>query len=268
MEQQPAEMLTIRSPAITVHLPAFAGPLDLLLHLIERRQMEITAISLVAVIDQFLEYLAQMEEPPLEKMASFVAMAARLIYIKSQSLLPRPARLEPETAEEDPLTAAEELRQRLLEYKAIKEIARLLREREEAGLQSFPRATPPPGADQLATWTPPRLVGLSLDALTAAFRRVMESRAAAEPEPVPPLEVQVSDRIAVIMAALCERAIVTLDDLLQDICSRLAVVVTFIAVLELWRDDKITVTQEKRFGPVHIARGPAWVDAGPIAAMS
>jgi segregation and condensation protein A len=263
-DQQSGETMLGRAPAITIRLPVFEGPLDLLLHLIERRQMEITAISLVAVTDQFLEYLAHMEEPPLDRVASFIMIAARLIYIKSQSLLPRPPRLEPEAAEEDPLAAAEELRQRLLEYKAIKTIAQLLREREEAGLQSFPRAVEMPVVDQLATWAPPQLVGLSLDALAAAFRRVMERRGAVEPEPLPAPVVQVSDRITVIIAALRARAAVTLDDLLQDVSSRLAIVVTFIAILELWRDDRIAITQEQRFGPVRIACGPSWTD-GPIA---
>src|ERR1700732_2485007 len=74
-----------------VRLPAFEGPLDLLLHLIEKRQMEITTISLMAVTDQYLAYLQQWEAEnlPLANMAAFVAIAARLLYIKSQSLLPR-----------------------------------------------------------------------------------------------------------------------------------------------------------------------------------
>src|SRR5690348_6719934 len=75
-----------------VHLPSFEGPLDLLLHLIEKRQMEITTISLVAVTDQYLAYLQRWQEPdsmPLANMAAFISIAARLLFIKSQSLLPR-----------------------------------------------------------------------------------------------------------------------------------------------------------------------------------
>jgi len=256
--RQPIEMQPLQMPVITVRLPVFEGPLDLLLHLIERRQMEITTVSLVAVTDQFLDYLAQMAEPPLDKVASFVAMAARLIYIKSQSLLPQPPRPEPDTSEDDPLAAAEELRQRLVEYKAVKEIARWLREREEAGLQSFPRATLPQHVEQLASWAPPQLVGLSLEALAAAFRHVMESRAAAEPEPVLVPMVSVNDRIAAIITALRACTAITLEDMLLDVPSRLGVVVTFIAVLELWRSNTIAVTQEERFGPVTITHGPAW----------
>src|SRR5947208_8070002 len=81
-----------QSTRYVVHLPIFEGPLDLLLHLIEKRQMEITTISLMAVTDQYLAYLQQWQEPdgmPLANMAAFVSIAARLLFIKSQSLLPR-----------------------------------------------------------------------------------------------------------------------------------------------------------------------------------
>ena len=83
------------SPApYTIHLSIFEGPLDLLLHLIERRQMEITAISLVAVTDQFLEYVRswQEEEPPMARLAEFITVGAKLLFIKSRSLLPQPPR--------------------------------------------------------------------------------------------------------------------------------------------------------------------------------
>src|SRR5262245_54555195 len=116
----------------TVHLPGFNGPLELLLHLIEKNQMEITAISLVAVTDQFISYLRTWDEPPLPRLAEFVAMAARLLLIKSRSLLPRQGRQE-ESDELDPLEDAENLRRHLEEYKIARDIARALRARELAG---------------------------------------------------------------------------------------------------------------------------------------
>src|ERR1051326_4159807 len=86
-----AAMITSPTP-YTIHLSFFEGPLDLLLHLIERRQMEITAISLVAVTDQFLEYVRnwQEEEPPMARLAEFITIGAKLLFIKSRSLLPQP----------------------------------------------------------------------------------------------------------------------------------------------------------------------------------
>src|SRR5258708_15674617 len=100
-----------------VRLPAFEGPLDLLLHLIEKRQMEITTISLVAVTDQYLAYLQQWEaqDLPLANMAAFVSIAARLLFIKSQSLLPHTSREEHTDEVESAATMAEELRRHLLE---------------------------------------------------------------------------------------------------------------------------------------------------------
>src|SRR5579872_1215315 len=108
-----------------VRLPIFEGPLDLLLHLIEKRQMEITTISLVTVTDQYMAYLQQWEaeQLPLANMAAFVSIAARLLFIKSQSLLPRTAKEEAGIDGESAVVMAEELQRHLLEYKVAKEIA-------------------------------------------------------------------------------------------------------------------------------------------------
>src|SRR5260370_27956208 len=113
-----------------VHLPVFEGPLDLLLHLIEKRQMEITTISLVAVTDQYLAYLQQCQEPesmPLANMAAFISIATRLLYIKSQSLLPHTSKEEITGEMEDAAALARERLTHLSQYKFAKEIARYLR---------------------------------------------------------------------------------------------------------------------------------------------
>src|SRR5205823_14254558 len=111
-----------------VCLPIFEGPLDLLLHLIEKRQMEITTISLVAVTDQYLAYLQQWEaeELPVANMAAFVSIAARLLFIKSQSLLPHNSQTEITSEIESAIAMAEDLQRHLLEYKLAKEIASYL----------------------------------------------------------------------------------------------------------------------------------------------
>ena len=252
----------------TIHLSFFEGPLDLLLHLIERRQMEITAISLVAVTDQFLEYVRnwQEEEPPMARLAEFITVGAKLLFIKSRSLLPQPPREDEASEVDEAMAEAEELRRHLLEYKLAKEIARLLREREAAGLMSFPRPGPIIPADDLLTWAPPRLVGLEVEALAAAFRRVLEERRRAEPEPLPLPEVRVSDKIAEIEAALAAQGRVSFEDLLRAAGSRLAIVVTFLAVLELWHEERIKVTQESLFAPILILPGEqAPVEAGVSA---
>jgi segregation and condensation protein A len=238
----------------TVHLPGFEGPLDLLLNLIEKNQMEITSVSLVAVTDQFVAYLRTWDEPPLPRLAEFVAMAARLLLIKSRSLLPRQPRLEG-AEDDDPLDDAEALAQRLREYQLAREIARALRARELAGLQSFTRATRLVDADLLLTWAPPKLVGLNVNALAEVFKRVLTEQRFAQPEQLPLPLVTVAEKIEEIERLLAERGRVTLEEALLTATSRFAVVVTFLAVLEMWHQGRLAVKQETLFGPVEILPG-------------
>src|SRR6266480_1821458 len=163
-----------------VHLPVYEGPLDLLLHLIEKRQMEITTISLVVVTDQYLAYLQQWQEPdtmPLANMAAFISIASRLLFIKSQSLLPHTSKEEMTGEIESAAAMAEELRTHLLEYKLAKEIAGYLRQREEAGLQTYGRSGLLAGIETQLAWTPPTLVGMEVQSLTLAFQRLLELHA-------------------------------------------------------------------------------------------
>ena len=242
----------------TVRLPGFEGPLDLLLHLIERNQLEITTISLVAVTDQFIAYLRTWDEPPLPRLAEFITMAARLLLIKSRSLLPRQARQQDEE-DADPLDDAEELRRHLLEYKLAKEIAQALRARQLAGLQSFARPGRLADPEAMLVWSPPQLVGLDARALAAVFRRVLTEKRLTEPETLPLPAITVADKIAEIEALLAQRGRVLLEDILMACTSRLAVVVTFLAVLELWHQARIVVRQDGLFGPIEVlrARHPA-----------
>ncbi|HUY75448.1 MAG TPA: ScpA family protein [Ktedonobacterales bacterium] len=240
----------------TVRLPGFNGPLDLLLHLIERNQLEITTISLVAVTDQFVAYLRAWDEPPLPRLAAFVAMAARLLLIKSRSLLPRLARQDESADESDPLEDAEQLRQHLIEYKLAREIARALRARELAGLHSFARAQRLVDPEATLTLAPPKLVGLNVNALALVFRRVLLAQRFATPEDLPPPVVTVADKMAEIEALLAVRGRITLEEALLTADSRFAVVVTFLAALEMWHQARLIIEQEELFGPVVILPGP------------
>ena len=243
------------SEPYTVHLPGFDGPLDLLLNLIEKNQMEITSISLVAVTDQFVAYLRTWDEPPLPRLAEFVAMAARLLLIKSRSLLPRQTRQEGADDDDDPLDDAEELAQRLREYQLAREIARSLRARELAGLQSFTRAARLVDADLLLSWAPPKLVGLNVNALATVFKRVLTEQRFSQPEQLPLPLVTVAEKIDEVERLLAERGRVTLEEALLTASSRFAVVVTFLAVLEMWHQGRLAVRQETLFGPVEILPG-------------
>ncbi|HEX8729942.1 MAG TPA: segregation/condensation protein A [Ktedonobacterales bacterium] len=241
-----------------VHLPGFDGPLDLLLHLIERNQLEITAISLVAVTDQFVAYLRMWDEPPLPRLAEFVAMAARLLLIKSRSLLPRQPRQEVADDETDPLDDAEQLRRHLLEYKLAKDIASMLRARELAGLHSFTRqGRLMVDPDAVLNWSPPKLVGLNVNALSHVFRRVLTEKRFSEPEELPLPLVTVAEKMAEVEALLARRRKLSLEEILLTADSRFAVVVTFLAVLEMWHQARISVEQDELFGPIYVLRAKA-----------
>jgi segregation and condensation protein A len=252
-----------------VRLPAFEGPLDLLLHLIEKRQMEITTISLLAVTDQYLDYLRswQDEQMPLANMAAFISIASRLLYIKSQSLLPHASKEELAGEMESAAIMAEELRAHLLEYKLAKEIALYLRHREEAGLQTHARSGLLAGIETQLTWSPPTLIGLEVNMLAQAFQRILALRArdeAANAAFLPLARIRVSERITEIVSILRLRPNLSLAELLENETSRLVIIVTFLAVLELWKHARITVTQNSLFSSILLERGERWEDNDQI----
>lgn len=253
-----------------VHLPVFEGPLALLLHLIEKRQMEITTISLVDVTDQYLNYIQQWQQPdriPLSNMAAFISIAARLLYIKSQSLLPNISKEEMTNEMETAVAMAEELRAHLLEYKLAKEIAGYLRVREESGLQTYGRSGLLAGIEAQLAWMPPTLLGLDVGSLASAFQRLLEQQAKEEANTgilIPAARVRVSERIAEIVALLHRNSSIHLSDMLENEHSRIVIIVTFLAVLELWKRERIRVTQTTLFEPILLERGERWSEDGQL----
>ena len=268
LEQIGVEELSARDQArYVVRLPIFEGPLDLLLHLIEKRQMEITTISLVAVTDQYLEYLHQWEAEtlPLANMAAFVSIAARLLFIKSQSLLPHNNKEEANEEQEDAVTMAEELQRHLVEYKMAKEIATILRQREESGMQTHGRSGLLAGIEAQLAWTPPTLVNMEAQSLSRAFQRLLELQTRDEENDtslMPIARVRVSERIEEIMSRLQERPELPLAEIIENVRSRLVIIVTFLAVLELWKWQRINVKQNELLGPIMLERGDRWSDEG------
>ncbi|HEY7417980.1 MAG TPA: segregation/condensation protein A [Ktedonobacteraceae bacterium] len=246
-----------------VHLPSFEGPLDLLLHLIEKRQLEITTISLVEVTDQYLAYLNQWQEEqlPLASMAGFISIAARLLFIKSQSLLPHATKEDQSEEGESAAAMAQELQRHLIEYKLAKEIAQVLRQREAAGWQTHARSGLLAGIETQLSWTPPTLIDLDTHRLAQAFQRIIELRTKNETNDapfVPSARVRVSERIEEIVSLLQAQPTISLDDMLSNEHSRFVIVVTFLAVLELWKWDRINVIQQDLLGPIMLQRGERW----------
>jgi len=241
-------------PPYRVQLPPiFEGPLDLLLYLVERQQLDITAISLAQVAEQYLAYLHLLLEwertqgrtlDPVP-LAAFAAMAARLLWIKSRALLPRPEPIPgSEEAEEDP---AEALARQLREYKMFKEAAAKLAERGEA-LHSYVRLAPPPDL-------PPRLETLEVtlaDLVGAVARALAEKEEPPTPLPLEPLRITVAEKMDLIQRLLAEGGSVRFRDLLARAASRVEIIVSFLAVLELLKRKAVLVQQERLFGEIMI----------------
>ena len=156
-----------------VHLPVYDGPIALLLHLIERQELDITEVSLVAITNQYLRAIEAIQDIEPEALADFLAVAARLLYIKSRGLLPQPAG---EEVEEKP---SETLIQQLLDYRRFKAATDELRLRSEIGLRTNARLAPPPQVERRLDYS-----ALTLEKLAAAAQRALRSFPAVWPRPL------------------------------------------------------------------------------------
>jgi len=227
-----------------IKLPVFEGPLDLLLHLLEKEELDITSVSLVQVTDQYMSYVHALEEINMDVLADFIAIGAKLLLLKSRALLPREVGV-PEEGEED---VGEELTRLLIEYRQFKEAASALREREDQGLRSYPRVGSPPDV--------PLSLGLdrvTLRKLSRIFREALQ-RLPAEEEPgtIARQEVSVREKVEEILAALAQRGHVSFRRLVSTCRSRLEVVVSFLAVLELIKAQRLAAEQERLFGDIRL----------------
>ena len=201
-------------------------------------------------------------------MAAFISIAARLLYIKSQSLLPNISKEEMTNEMENAAVMAEELRAHLLEYKLAKEIAGYLRLREESGLQTYGRSGLLAGIEAQLAWMPPTLLGLQVDSLATAFKRLLEQQAKEEANSgvlIPIARMRVGERIAEIVALLRARSSIHLSELLKNEHSRIVIIVTILAVLELWKRERIRVSQTALFSPILLERGERWSENGQLS---
>ncbi len=230
--------------SLPVQLPVFEGPLDLLLQLIEREELDITAISLVQVTDQYLAIIEEMGRQGLADLTAFLVVAAKLVLIKSRVLLPD---YQPGGGGEAEDMAAD-LMSQLEVYRRFKEIAQELARREEQGLRSHVRVTP-----QRIAPTCYDLEGVSLEALLAAAQEALDAIPAESVNGViAPMTLTVQDQMEAIEAHLARRKRIRFDEVLSGASSRVEVIVTLLAVLELLKRDRVQVWQEGLFGPIFI----------------
>jgi len=239
-----------------VRLPGFNGPLDLLLRLIERAELDITSISLAQVADQYLAHVRALEAPEPGALAEFVSLAARLLLIKSRALLPRPAAEERPAPFQD--ADAEALARQLREYRRYKQVAALLRAWHEEERRTFLRLAPAPPELDL---TPPP-VRHTLAELVAALQRRLQLALPLEEAGVIALgpRLTVAQVVAEILRRLERAPWFSFDDLFAPDTRREEVIVTFWAVLELLKRRVITVEQPDLFGMISIGRGEAGLD--------
>jgi segregation and condensation protein A len=225
-----------------LHLPVFEGPLDLLLFLIEKEELDITAVSLVQVTDQYLSFLRSGEQIDVDALAEFIVIGARLIFLKSRALLPQ---LEQEETVEE---LGDDLVQRLREYRRFKEAAGHLKEIEEQGLRAYPRLAPPP-----AMPLPTGLDGVTLNLLAQIVQEVLQ-RKPEEPEPVPvPRQiVTVEQKVADLVSAFQTRRRLSFRKFISACRTRIEVIVSFLAVLELIKNLKLVAEQDALFGDISL----------------
>ena len=231
----------------TVALPTFEGPLQLLLHLIESRQLDVLTVPLAEVADAYVEHLAR-HPVDAAHLSEFVAIAAQLILLKSKRMLPaEPLPPLPDGADE---MDEDELRRRLVEYRALRDAAVSLGELDGSAplMRREPRESDLPEVP-----TEPMPVAVLVSAL---------ERLAAIPEPVAPppeivaREVTVGQQIGVLRAALSEGGQVVLQSILAGCRSRTEAAVTFLATLELVRRRQVTARQDDLFGPIVVESMP------------
>ena len=241
---------------IPLKLQVFEGPMDLLMHLIEKNKIDIYDIPIVTITDQYLEYVRQMEHSDMNVTSEFLVMAATLLDIKSRMLLPREE--DEEGEEEDP---RDELVRRLLEYKMYKYMSEELREKSRHAGYSYFRPQDLP--EEVRSYVPPlnyeELIGdRTAQSLESVFKEVLK-RKKSRVDPIrsgfgkiQKEEISVADKTLFIRAYLASHPHADFREMLEREDSKEEIIVTFLVVLELMKNQMIRITQEETFGKIAI----------------
>jgi segregation and condensation protein A len=233
-----------------VQLDTFRGPLDLLLYLVRKHEVEIVDLPIAPVTEQFLEYLSLVKQLDVNAVGDFLEMASTLVEIKSRSVLPRGGEVEDELS--DP---RQELVRRLLEYKKFKDAASMLDERGRSWQQRFGRM----GSD-----LPPRrresdeeIREVELWDLVSAFGRIMRDIEATKPSNIVYDDTPIHVYMAQINKQLAERGRLSLRELFRPQMHKSAMIGMFLAILELVRHQQVRAEQNQLFGEMWVLPGPA-----------
>jgi segregation and condensation protein A len=236
-----------------VKLPDFAGPLALLLALIEARQLDVLTVPLGDLAEAYLDALASLDDDRLGNVSSFVAVASQLILIKSRAMLPRYVELPAGVLPEDEPDPEAELRARLLLYRAYRDAGGRLLDEAQGRIGLFRREPAASAAAGLAGARTSDAPPLSSSLLVTALDGL--ARLALPPEPPPeviPRAITMTERAEIIRAAIrgAGAGTIVLQELLRGVCDRVVVAITFLAMLELMKRREIVVTQDEPWGPI------------------
>lgn len=248
---------TRQIPDYYIELPAFNGPLDLLLHLIEREELDITVISLARVTEQYLAQVEKLKEERIEDLIDFLVIGARLVLIKSRALLPQSPVTPVDEEEEDP---AQALLRQLRLYKQFKAAAEWLQERNETGLRTYLRVAPPPQLESKLD-----LTGIDAEALRQALQTVLLRAESQEDsvEVVQSRRITIEGRMRSLCAILRSEGHTTFGSILSLDVTHEEVAVTLLAILELVKRREATVHQTHLFGPIEIHANAEEVATSP-----
>ena len=240
--------------AWSVQLPQFEGPLDLLLHLCQKHELNILEINIGDLTEKYLAYLAVMQLMELDVAAEYLVMAATLAHIKSKMLLPAPppGQEDDATADEDEIDPREALVRRLLEYQKYKLAGEQLVARGVSGRDVFGRGMP---IEEIESRGLPPLAEVPVFALVDAFQRVLDKSKVKLSHDIVADRVSLSDRIAQLSDLLTVRGRVAFEDLFEDMSTKFDLVITFLALLEMTRLKMTRLFQSEPFGPLHIELG-------------
>jgi segregation and condensation protein A len=236
--------------AWSVQLPHFEGPLDLLLHLCQKHELNILDIPIAFVTEKYLEYLAVMQLMQLDLAAEYLVMAATLAHIKSKMLLPAPPPgQDEETEAEDEMDPREALIRRLLEYQKYKHAAEDLASRGVAGRDVFPRGAP---VEEAVHQGLPPLAEVPLYALVEAFQRVLDRSKVKLTHDVVADRVSISDRIGELADLLRTRQRLAFEEIFQGAATKFDLVITFLALLEMTKLRMTRLLQTEPLGPLYV----------------
>jgi segregation and condensation protein A len=245
-----------------VDLEIFRGPLDLLLYLVRKHEVEIAEIPIAPITDQFLEYLVLLEQLDVDMVGDFLDVASTLIEIKSRMLLPRNEELEEPL--DDP---RQELVERLLEYKKFKDAATILEERGRDWQQRYPRlANDLPERNRDPSQEPIR--ELELWDLVSALGRILRDKESSQPKSIVYDETPIHAYMEQIYAQLRQRGQLAFSDLFRPERHKSAIVGMFLAVLELVRHRHVKVEQNDLYGEIWLLMGPEPLGSVSISVVS